>query len=1001
MTKALAYIEIDIPFCANTYGVAPCTASLTSSPPTGTRKCFNTPNTCQDRENYIDAPVTLRFSSDVGFLPDDIDAFPYITAISYTPTVLSLGKDVGTRASLQVTFKDAPWSDTGPGFDKYLSERPYNPMEQGTFWGKFRARQPFLRGRAMRLIRGSLGQAIGDMETHHYIIDSFSHNTADGSYTLVAKDVLKFTDDDRSQAPVVSQGFLVSDITAADVTATLSPTGIGNEEYEETGYLAIAGKEIVSFQRDATAGNDANTKLLMHLGGVDASTVFTDVSTAAHVATTNGNAQVDTAQKKFGTGSALFDGSGDSISFADHADWTPAGNFTIDFWVRWNALATTQFLFIHATDSNNRYFLSASATGVLTFSVVSASVTIVTMASAAGVVSAGGLFNHIAVVRNGNVWNIYVDGVSVATTTDSDAIPNFTSLFRIGTDQAGSNGFNGWIDEFRFSNIARWTAPFTPPVSAYQTSGDILAIVRAQLNTEAINHEAQDRVQTVLQYASQDVADIIRDLAVNYAGILDSYIPIDTWRTETASFLDRVFSANIAEPTGVQTLINELIEDAALSIWWDDVGQQLRLRVLRAIATDAFTFDQGIYLEGTFSSREQPAERVSQVWRFFAKRNPLDRSDNADNYRSVAASIDLQAETDYGSSVIHKIFSRWIPFGGRSVADKANTLYLSRFRDPPRRFNFSVFRSDDIVIPELGQGYRIEGMGLQDDTGAASDAPIQITRLNPGDAQFDIEAEEMLVVEQAPEDLINRVIVIDGNTTDINLEDLHNTLYPVATDQDVIDGVNLICYIETGVSVGASIASAGSANVAGPAFTIGDWPVGFPITLVVNGRIQGAGGRGGSNALVIVAASGQKGGSALYTRFPINLEVGAGEIWGGGGGGGAGEVTGNPGNDPSSGGGGGAGFNPGTGGIHSTFNSVPGDDGDPGTITTGGAGGNITNKGGAGGGPGIAGTNGSTSGAGIVVKARGLGGAAGNSVDGISFVTITVGPGSFLGPQIN
>ena len=35
----------------------------------------------------------------------------------------------------------------------------------------------------------------------------------------------------------------------------------------------------------------------------------------------NGNAQVDTAQAKFGTGSFLTDGVGDSLSTPDHADF--------------------------------------------------------------------------------------------------------------------------------------------------------------------------------------------------------------------------------------------------------------------------------------------------------------------------------------------------------------------------------------------------------------------------------------------------------------------------------------------------------------------------------------------------------------------------------------------------------------------------------------------------------------------------------------------------------
>ncbi|HPC33867.1 MAG TPA: hypothetical protein PL061_13005, partial [Syntrophales bacterium] len=48
-----------------------------------------------------------------------------------------------------------------------------------------------------------------------------------------------------------------------------------------------------------------------------------------------GNAQIDTAQKPFGTGSLLLDGSGDYIGTVDSPDFDfGTGDFTIDFWVR-------------------------------------------------------------------------------------------------------------------------------------------------------------------------------------------------------------------------------------------------------------------------------------------------------------------------------------------------------------------------------------------------------------------------------------------------------------------------------------------------------------------------------------------------------------------------------------------------------------------------------------------------------------------------------------------
>lgn len=55
-----------------------------------------------------------------------------------------------------------------------------------------------------------------------------------------------------------------------------------------------------------TGGLDANTKLLLHMNGVDGSTTFTDSETTPKTITPNGSVQIDTAQSKFGGASGLF-----------------------------------------------------------------------------------------------------------------------------------------------------------------------------------------------------------------------------------------------------------------------------------------------------------------------------------------------------------------------------------------------------------------------------------------------------------------------------------------------------------------------------------------------------------------------------------------------------------------------------------------------------------------------------------------------------------------------
>lgn len=991
--QALTYVELEIIWCPLTYGVAPCQAQLGV---TGSAKCFNTRSTCQDLANFnLDTlhspteradPITLRFTIPTAYLPTDIEAIPSIAEVDFDPATISLGRDLGQRATVTVRFKDHRWSDTGQGFDKYVSERPYNPFTQGSFWGKFRARQPYLRGRKLRVIRGYVGQTLEEMETRHFVVEQYDGPTPDGIYTIVAKDVLKLAAGDRSQAPAISSGFLNADITDTATSLTLSPSGIG-AEYPLSGYAAIGGAEIVEFLGIGSPyASDANTLLLVHCDGTDGQTTFTDSSSFARTVNDTGAAQVDTAQSKFGGSASLFDGSGDSLTVPDSNDWTFSGDFTIDFWARHSG-AFTNFTALcgHGTNSTNAYGLTVSNLGAIDFIVESGGTHIITFASASGVILAD-TWHHIALVRSGNVFTIYVDGVSVATTTTATAIPNYTSTFKIGgSDRVTSTQWwLGWIDEFRVSNVARWTANFTPPTAAYVqlSSTDQLAIVRAQFNTDAVSHEAQDRVQVCLQYSAEDPADIIYDLMVTYAGIAASYIDLVAWLNDTGSFLNKVYTALIAEPTPVDKLISELVEQAALVIWWDDIDEQVRLQVLRAISTAAARYTEDNILRDTLEVTEQPDKRISQVWTYFGQINPLGSETDPANYRSTAAEVDTESEDNYGTPAVKKIFSRWIPAFGKAIADRVNAIQIERYKNAPRRFNFELFRYS-VDDPLLGRGYRIENRILQDETGATTNAPMQLTRLRPEADRFVIEAEEMLFAAE-PEDPTQHAIIIDVDTENIDLEELHDGLYETA-----ISGDTVTVTINAGVVVG-------STSISVPAFDVGSWTAGVTVILNVVGRIAGHGGKGDRGSGTAGSPlGGEDGGTALYLRRAISLDcTGGGEIWGGGGGGGGG-ATGGTFDNPvvGSGGGGGAGRNAGAGGIGG---SGPGDSdpGAPGTDTAGGAGGVRNENGGDGGNPGLVGEDGQGQ------PQAGEGGDPGSAIDGVSFVTV-IAAGDVRGPQVN
>jgi hypothetical protein len=211
----------------------------------------------------------------------------------------------------------------------------------------------------------------------------------------------------------------------------------------------------------SVGGIDSYAKLALHANGTDASTTFTDSSSGAKTVTANGNAQVDTAQSKFGGAAALFDGTGDSLSLADSADWDfGTSDFTIDFWYRFNAF-TNQVLFDvgNGGASGGKGVLAyITDTQVMQIYVNGNKVFQVTLSMATG------NWYHFAVVRSGTTVTLYQGGISKASGTDSADVTGSTAGVRLGV--ANSTGYsgldaNGWMDEFRISKgVARWTSNF-------------------------------------------------------------------------------------------------------------------------------------------------------------------------------------------------------------------------------------------------------------------------------------------------------------------------------------------------------------------------------------------------------------------------------------------------------------------------------------------------------------------------------------------------------------
>lgn len=258
---------------------------------------------------------------------------------------------------------------------------------------------------------------------------------------------------------------------------------LSHVSFDTLALLGMTAGAGASVRARVSSDNDEYTKVLLHMDGSDASTTFTDSNAggSAHTWTRAGDAQIDTAQSKFGGACGLFDGTGDYVSTPDHADYTlGSGDFTVDAWFRVNDSGGAFRMIAGQTDSagasnaNSAWFVGRTDGNVIYASVTNGTTQTVVTGTTQFTNALNTGWHHVAFVRTGNVLKLFVDGVQEGGNAAFSASVNDSSASLAIGRRGDQNSlyWNGWLDEFRLSvGIARWTENFTPPQAAADGTG--------------------------------------------------------------------------------------------------------------------------------------------------------------------------------------------------------------------------------------------------------------------------------------------------------------------------------------------------------------------------------------------------------------------------------------------------------------------------------------------------------------------------------------------------
>jgi hypothetical protein len=206
----------------------------------------------------------------------------------------------------------------------------------------------------------------------------------------------------------------------------------------------------------------SQVSLLLHGNGTNGSTTITDNSPSPKTVTAVGNAQISTAQSKFGGASIALDGSGDYLTVLNSSQFNfGVDDFTIEAW--FYRTSTAQFEIASCGNPGADGFFFTSNTSAINFGTGSA----VVLASSSTSLALN-VWTHIAVTRSSNVTRVFANGIAGATTTNALNNLNSTTVFRVGANRAVNAFATGYIDEFRITKgVARYTANFTPPTAPF------------------------------------------------------------------------------------------------------------------------------------------------------------------------------------------------------------------------------------------------------------------------------------------------------------------------------------------------------------------------------------------------------------------------------------------------------------------------------------------------------------------------------------------------------
>jgi hypothetical protein len=241
-----------------------------------------------------------------------------------------------------------------------------------------------------------------------------------------------------------------------DITDPLNPVATYGSSLEQPDYV--------------TADNQSNYSIL-HFE--DASVILDDYG---HTWTKGAGVSRSNTQAKIGTYSALFDGGSAGHITSDFYFNANKTVFTLECWFYSTSINTTQIIFDSAVTSTRSLLVRlVSSKFNVTLGSTDAATDIINNITGNTTLSSNTWY-HVALVFDGTTYKLYLDGTAESNVTTTSSLQILPTLLRIGLDYNNSQGFVGYIDEFRYTPSVKYTGNFTAPTVAFTKDASIYNI---------------------------------------------------------------------------------------------------------------------------------------------------------------------------------------------------------------------------------------------------------------------------------------------------------------------------------------------------------------------------------------------------------------------------------------------------------------------------------------------------------------------------------------------